>query len=540
MKMPASSDIFLFADFRFDRAGGGLFRRGDCSVFAPVTIGARALDLLAVLIERRGDVVSKEEMMAAVWPRTTVEEANLFVQISALRAILDKEQSGQSCIQTVTGRGYRFIAPVTRCGLRSTPAEVLEPTHRDSVSNRGDTGPPRLSIVVLPFANIGGDPEQEYFADGVTESLTTDLSRISGAFVIGRNTAFTYKGKAVDLKQIGRDLNVRYVLEGSVQRDANRMRISAQLIEAETSAHLWAERFDKPLGDLLQMQDEVVARLGNAVAYRLTALEARRVEREPNPESADLHLQGWALMQKGISPDSLANARRLFERALTLNPDNIQALVGVAHVDLLVAEILYPHDRAARFAAAEAALTKALSVAPEHAFAHLCLGIIQIHTNRILQGIRECERALELNQNLAIAHAHIGLGKLQMGRAEETETHIREALRLSPNDVTAYLFHMFAGLAELHLGKDVEAVAWLRRSIEASRSSPMPHFFLAAALAHRGQLPEARAEVEAGLAINPTLTISRMRAAQSIDNPAAAAGEERVIVGLRMAGLPEG
>jgi tetratricopeptide (TPR) repeat protein len=325
-----------------------------------------------------------------------------------------------------------------------------------------------------------------------------------------------------------------------VQRDANRMRISAQLIEAETSAHLWAERFDKPLGDLLQMQDEVVARLGNAVAYRLTALEARRVEREPNPESADLHLQGWALMQKGISPDSLANARRLFERALTLNPDNIQALVGVAHVDLLVAEILYPHDRAARFAAAEAALTKALSVAPEHAFAHLCLGIIQIHTNRILQGIRECERALELNQNLAIAHAHIGLGKLQMGRAEETETHIREALRLSPNDVTAYLFHMFAGLAELHLGKDVEAVAWLRRSIEASRSSPMPHFFLAAALAHRGQLPEARAEVEAGLAINPTLTISRMRAAQSIDNPAAAAGEERVIVGLRMAGLPEG
>jgi TolB-like protein len=224
MKMPASSEILLFADFRFDPAGGGLFRRDARGAFAPVTIGSRALDLLAALIDRRGDVISKEEIMAAVWPKTAVEEANLFAQISALRAILDKEQSGQSCIQTVTGRGYRFIAPVTQCaGFRSTAAETLEPTHR-GVSNRGDLGPPRLAVVVLPFANIGGDPTQDYFADGVTESLTTDLSRISGAFVIGRSTAFTYKGKSPDLKQIGRELNVRYVLEGSVQRAGNRMR----------------------------------------------------------------------------------------------------------------------------------------------------------------------------------------------------------------------------------------------------------------------------------------------------------------------------
>ena len=155
-------------------------------------------------------------------------------------------------------------------------------------------GPPRLSIVVLPFANLGGDPEQEYFVDGVTESLTTDLSRISGSFVIGRNTAFTYKGKHVDLKQIGRELNVRYVLEGSVQRSGNRLRVNVQLIDAETGAHLWAERFDKPVADLFDMQDEIVARLANQLGAQLIAAEARRAERAPHPDSMDLYFQGMA------------------------------------------------------------------------------------------------------------------------------------------------------------------------------------------------------------------------------------------------------
>jgi TolB-like protein len=173
--------------------------------------------------------------------------------------------------------------------------------------------PPRLSIVVLPFANIGGDPEQEYFADGVIESLTTDLSRISGVFVIARNTAFTYKGKALDLKQIGRELNVRYVLEGSVQRGGNRLRVNVQLIEVETGAHLWAERFDKRLGDLFDMQDEIVARLARALGAQLVAVEARRAERTPTPDSMDLYFQGMAHAKKGPTPDNMAQARRCFE-----------------------------------------------------------------------------------------------------------------------------------------------------------------------------------------------------------------------------------
>ena len=179
------------------------------------------------------------------------------------------------------------------------------------------SAPPRLSLVVLPFANLGGDAEQEHFVDGVTESLTTDLSRIRGSFVIARNTAFTYKGKAVDLKQIGRELNVRYVLEGSVQRGGNRMRVNVQLIDAETGDHLWAERFDKPLADLFDMQDEIVARLAGALNAELVAAEARRAEQATNPDSMDLYFQGLASYNKGLTPDNMAQTRGFLDRALS-------------------------------------------------------------------------------------------------------------------------------------------------------------------------------------------------------------------------------
>src|ERR1700691_1592580 len=196
--------------------------------------------------------------------------------------------------------------------LPAKPAAELQQTSTPSTA-------PRLSIIVLPFANIGGDPEQDYFVDGVTESLTTDLSRISGSFVIGRHTAFAFKGKAVDLKQIGRDLNVRYVLEGSVQRGGNRLRVNAQLIDAETGNHLWAERLDKPIADLFDMQDEIVSRLANTLDAQLIAAEARRAEGVLHPNSMDLYFQGRACWNKGLTPEYMSQARDFFERALTLD-----------------------------------------------------------------------------------------------------------------------------------------------------------------------------------------------------------------------------
>ncbi len=257
-------------------------------------------------------------------------------------------------------------------------------------------GPPRLSIIVLPFANIGGDPEQEYFVDGVTESLTTDLSRIRGSFVIARNTAFTYRGKAFDVAKIGRELNVRYALEGSVQRSGNRMRVNAQLIDAQSGSHLWAERFERPVTDLFEMQDEIVARIANTLNAQLIAVEARRAERAPAPDSLDLYFQGEAWVNKGITVESMSKARGFFERALALDPANVEALAGLAQVDFNFAISLSTSDKAARFASAEAAAAKALSLAPDHALAHLCMGVVLGFTNRAAQGIAEYERALAL------------------------------------------------------------------------------------------------------------------------------------------------
>ena len=419
------------------------------------------------------------------------------------------------------------------------PAQA-KPTSHPSRAEK--PGPPRLSIVVLPFANMGGDPEQDYFVDGVTESLTTDLSRMRGMLVIGRNTAFTFKGKAVALKQIGRELNVRYVLEGSVQRTGNRMRVNVQLIDAETSNHLWAERFDKQVADLFDMQDEIVARLANQLSTELLSAEARRAERTQSPNSFDFLFQGLAWHNKGPTSENLSHAGGFFERALALDPGNVDALVMKAMVDFFVAVYLFSEDRAARLSAAEVASIKALSLAPEHALAHYCLGMVLGVTNRAQEGIAECERALAIDRNLAGAHAVIGARKLYLGRAAETEAHVQEALRLSPRDTSAFLWLMFVGTAKIYLGSHEEAIVWLRRSIEANRNNPLSHVFLAAALAVLGRPDEARAAARAALTLNPQLTIARFEVffAQFSENQINLAGRDRIIEGVRKAGVPDG
>jgi TolB-like protein len=399
---------------------------------------------------------------------------------------------------------------------------------------------PRLSIVVLPFANLGGDPEQDYFVDGVTESLTTDLSRIAGSFVIARNTAFTFKGRAVDVKQVGRDLNVRYVLEGSVQRGGNRFRLNVQLIDAETGNHMWAERFDKPSGDLFDMQDEIVSRLANTLNTELIEAEARRAERSPRPDAMDLYFQGRACINNAVTPASMAQARGFFARARALDPGNIEAAVGAAQVDMSVGSAFMADDGAVHFDAAETALARVLSLAPNHPRAHMLLGAVQMQTNRVAKGIAECQQALALDRNLADAHGFIGLGKYQMGHGEDVEGHIQEALRLSPRDTRAFLWFMFVGMGKLAINADLEAIAWFRRSLEANRNHALSHFHFAAAQALVGDLKEARSTAEAGIALDRGFTIRRYRLNAKGDNPTYLAKRERFYDGMRMAGVPEG
>ena len=392
---------------------------------------------------------------------------------------------------------------------------------------------------MLPFANLSGEASQDYFADGVTESLTTDLSRVRGMLVIGRTTAFNFKGKALDLKQVGRELNVRYALEGSVQRSGNRLRVNVQLVDAESGNHFWAERFDKPVADLLDMQDEIVARIANQLGAELVAAEARRAEHAANPDALDLYFQGKAWWNKGHTLEYLSQARRFFERALTLDPGDVEAMIGLASLDVDLAATYSADDRSERLASAEPALTDALSMVPDHAWAHVAMGVVQIYTNRAAQGIAECERALALDPNLAEAHAMIGIAKIVVGRFEETETHIQEAMRLSPRDRYLSSWLVIAGIAQLYLGSDEKAVTCFRRSIEINRNHPAVQYYLAGALALLGRLEEARYTVRAAIAVHSDFTVSRFRAGAASDNPRYLAARERLCQGMRKAGVPE-
>ena len=255
----------------------------------------------------------------------------------------------------------------------------------------------------------------------------------------------------------------------------------------------------------------------------------------------DLYFQGLAWFNKGITRDNVAQAQSFFDRALSADPDNVDALIGSARADAVEGVLLYVTDPIAAFASAEAKLTKALSSVPDHARGHMTLGFVEIHTKRATQGIAECEHALALDRNLAQAHAMIGYGKIFIGRAEETEAYIVEALRLSPRDTLAYLWMTYAGVAKNNLGSYEQAVAWCRRAIEANRNHPHPHFVLGSALAQLGRLDEARAAVKAGLALNPAFAVSRARAAWTAmsDDPTHLAQFGIVLEGMRKAGVPE-
>ena len=412
--------------------------------------------------------------------------------------------------------------------------------HASSKATRPEkAGAPRFSIVVLPLANLGGDAEQDYFVDGVTESLTTDLSRVSGMLVIGRNTAFTYKGKAVDLKQAGRDLNVRYALEGSVQRAGSRMRVNVQLIDAENGVHLWAERFDKPLADLFEMQDEIVARLANTLKTQLITAEARRAEQSPNPDSLDLYFQGMACFNAGWAPRQLLEAHGFFERASILDPSNLEAFIGMVAVDCFLSGGYMVDDRERRIARARENLTKVLARAPSNAYAHYISGLLQLTDKRPVDVLAAFRRSLQLDPNLAVAHAWSGFAKCILGRAEEAEGHVHEALRLSPRDTNAFAWIGFIGTAKLYLGFDEEAVYWYRRSIEINPNYSIAHFSLAASLANLDRLEEAKVAIEQLTKVDPDFTIRRYRIGAFGDDPVYLAQRERVCVGLRKAGLAD-
>ena len=525
--MLATADIFLFEEFRLDRQGDGLSRRDERGVFVPVPIGLRALDVLCVLVERSGDLVSKEEIMAAVWGRTVVENANLTVQISALRRILDQGRSEGSCIQTVAARGYRFTPVVTAT--------------RSSRRTGGMAQVPRMSIVVLPFTNISDDPEQQYFADGLVDDLTTDLSRIDGMFVISRNTAFTYKGAAVNAKHISQELGVRYVLEGSVRRSGRQLRVNAQLIDAQIGAHLWAERFDRDTGDLFALQNEITGRIAVALDIELIGAEAARPSERP--DALDYILRGRAASWKSPTPEKYTETIGFFERALALDPHSVEAQSLLAAALANRALDFMTDTTAADLARAEALLSQALLAAPRNPRVHYARAELLRVLRRNQEAIPEYETAIASNRNWADALAGIGWCKFWIGSMEEAIWLHEEAMRLSPRDPLIGYWYFRIGLIRLLQSRTDEAIPWFEKARVMIPTFPPVYSFLASALALRGETGRAVAELAETYRLSGkrwVSTLADMRVTGYWGPPKMRALYENVyFAGLRKLGVPE-
>jgi adenylate cyclase len=524
-----SADIFEFARFRFDRRGHCLYRLDKAGDMALLPAGRTALDILGLLVEHAGEVVESEEIRKIVWRGKTVEDANLATQIFHLR-----ESVGRNRIQTVSGRGYRFVGSVTRLNgdAGSTNPETLQ-------SNALPR--PHLSIVVLPFADLSENRTQQYFADGITADLTTDLSRLADMVVISRHTAFTYRDKPVDTKQIGRELGVRYVLEGSIRRLGNQVRINTQLIDAESDAHLWAERFDCDTGDLFSLQTEITSRIAVALDLELIGAEAARPTE--HPDALDYILRGRALgYGRAPTRENYAQAISLFERALALDPRSVQAQSWLAI--MLATRVLdnMSDEAAADVERAEALVRRALVTLPGSPQAHFAKGHVLRAQNRFEEAIPEYEAVLAFNRNWVFALAALGWCKFYTGSIEEALMAQEQAIRLSPRDPRMGNWYWRIGMIHLLQSRTEEATAWLEKARGANPGLAGPHAWLASAYALKCETSRAAEELAEARRLSDDerfCSITRFTAAVKFGPDLRALCQSTFFAGLRKAGMPE-
>jgi adenylate cyclase len=402
------------------------------------------------------------------------------------------------------------------------------------VQANGPTEAAHLSIVVLPFVNLSKDPDQDYFADGVTENLTTDLSRIPNSFVIARNTAFTFKGKTIDAKDIGKELGVRYVLEGSVQRDQNRVRVNAQLIDADSGAHLWADRFEEDVSDLFKLQDQVVARLANTLGYELIKAEAEKASRSKSPDVVDLTMRGRALLSEAnptTMKDTFDALLDLFDEALTIDPNDADALTGEALTNIYLKSRGWIDPGADVDAKILGQLDRAIAVAPENLWAYEVKSEYLALSQRSGEALSAADAGLAINSNSAHLHKTRGLAENYLGRFEQARADLMQAIRLSPRDPEIHWWYLILGEAELGLGNLNATVDQAQKAINAGDRTLAPYLELTAAYALSDKMDEAKSALAEARRLSPDLTVKWM-----IDRwPATPA----MFDGLRKAGLPE-
>ena len=525
---------YTFEDYVLDPERRELTRGSEA-----IAVGPQVFDLLLYLVRNREHVVGKDELLDTVWDGRIVSELTLTSHINAARKAIGDSGQEQRLIRTSARKGFRFVGDVGEVPLLD---DVGAPKTATAELNEASSGvlalPDRPSIAALPFLNLSGDPDQDYFADGVVEDIISALSRIRWLFVIARNSSFTYKGRAVDIKQVGRELGVRYVLEGSLRKAANRVRITGQLIDATTGGHLWAERFEGTLDDLFELQDQVAASVVGAIAPQLERAEIERAKRKSteNLDAYDHYLRAMAHFHRGTR-EAIGEALPSFYKAIDLDPDFASAYAMAAWSHFWRKVNGWMTDRPQEIAEGRRLALRAVELGKDDAVALARSGHALAHFGSDLDScVALLDRALILNPNLAAAWFLGGFLRIWRGEPDDAIERFAVAMRLSPLDPEMYRMQAGTAMAHLLAGRIKAAATWAERA-----SRDLPAFLLAvgviaASYALAGRTDEAQQAMRRLRELDPALRISNLRDWLPFRRPqdvATFAG------GLRTAGLPE-
>jgi TolB-like protein len=526
---------FVFADYVLDPGRRELMRGAEA-----VPIGPQVFDLLLHLLRNREHVVSKDDLLQAVWGGRIVSESTLTSHINAVRKAIGDSGGEQRLVRTIARKGFRFVGEVTEAASHADGHAVLEPApaQADGMPAPALALPDKPSIVVLPFLNLSGDPAQDYFTDGMVEDIILALSRIGWLFVIARNSSFTYRARAVDVKQVGRELGVRYVLEGSVRRADQRVRITGQLIDATTGANIWAERFESILDDIFELQDEIAASVVGAIAPQLERAEIGRAKRKPTEslDAYDYYLRGMEHFHHGTR-EGMSGALPLFGKAIELDPEFASAYAMAAACLFWRKLNGWMADPAAEAAEGARLALLAIELGKDDAVALARGGHAYALLTRDLDGgLAMIDRAQVINPNLAPAWFLGGFVRIWRGEPDDAIEHLAHAMRLSPLD--SEMYRMNGGMAHAHLfaRRFDEAVHWAEKAIAEVPTFLFMHVLLAASHALAGRAGEARRAMRQLRALDPALRLSHLGDWLPIRRPRDLA---TFTDGLRAAGLPE-
>jgi TolB-like protein/tetratricopeptide (TPR) repeat protein len=520
-----------FEDFVLDPDRRELRRAGTL-----IPVEPQVFDLIEYLVHHRERVVTKDDLLDAVWSGRIVSESTLTSRINAARRALDDSGDGQRLIRTIARKGFRFVGTVQAPpeGIASTGGTAPSAPDVEAAGARDPASPDRPAIAVLPFANMSGEAEQEYFSDGISEDIITALSRLRWFLVIARNSSFVYKGRAVHIRQVAEELGVRYVVDGSVRKSGDRVRITAQLNDVTTGSHIWAERYDRALTDVFTVQDEITDSIAASIQPQLYAAESFRAQRKP-PDNMD----AWDLVMRALShywrvtrEDHLV-AQALLEKAIAIDPGYGQAL-GVLASSYAFSSHMGWMDMAAALPNAERVARAAIGADSEDAWAHAALGHVYLFQRRFDDSLAEFELALRLNPNFALAHGYYGLSLSYSGRWEEADASARHALRLSPRDPYSPVYMGIAAYAQFLGGYYGEAMRLAREALRQRGDFVGAHRVLTAAAGMAGSAEEARAALEACRRAQPNISLAWLATQMPIRE---ARDREHYLEGFRRAGL---